>query len=170
MATTKKATAKSDVKVEAEKKVAATAAKADTKKAETEKVAAAATKTTATKAAEKKEAATTTAKKKPGRPKASATKATAAKSTAVKKTATKENAKKETSSVKADVFIQFGGNEYPESKIMEKVVEKWEAEGKKASAIKATKLYIKPEDGKAYYVINENLKNCSTGDVDLWDL
>ena len=50
---------------------------------------------------------------------------------------------------------------------MEKVIAAWEAEGKKASAIKRAKLYIKPEDGKAYYVVNEKLKNGSTGSVDL---
>ena len=57
--------------------------------------------------------------------------------------------------------------EYSEKEIMKKVTAVWEAEGKKASAMKRTKLYVKPEDGKAYYVINEGLKNGSTGAVDL---
>lgn len=69
--------------------------------------------------------------------------------------------------MKADVFVQFGGKEFSEEAIMSKVVAAWEAEGKKASAIKKAKLYIKPEDGKAYYVINEGLKNGSTGAVNL---
>ena len=69
--------------------------------------------------------------------------------------------------MKADVFVQFGGKEFSEEAIMSKVVAAWEAEGKKASAIKRAKLYIKPEDGKAYYVINEGLKNGSTGAVNL---
>ena len=50
---------------------------------------------------------------------------------------------------------------------MEKVVAAWEAEGKKITSIKRAKLYVKPEEGKAYYVVNEGLKNCSTGAVDL---
>jgi len=51
--------------------------------------------------------------------------------------------------------------------IMEKVVAAWEAEGKKITSIKRAKLYVKPEEGKAYYVVNEGLKNGSTGAVDL---
>ena len=43
----------------------------------------------------------------------------------------------------------------------------WVAEGKKTSAIKKVKLYVKPEEGKAYYVINEGLKNGSTGVIDM---
>lgn len=90
----------------------------------------------------------------------------AAKKTTVAKTTRKPAAKKGTE-VKADVFVQFGGKEFSEEAIMSKVVAAWEAEGKKASAIKRAKLYIKPEDGKAYYVINEGLKNGSTGAVNL---
>ena len=41
------------------------------------------------------------------------------------------------------------------------------AEGKKITSIKRAKLYVKPEEGKAYYVVNEGLKNGSTGAVDL---
>ena len=38
---------------------------------------------------------------------------------------------------------------------------------KKITSIKRAKLYVKPEEGKAYYVVNEGLKNGSTGAVDL---
>lgn len=119
------------------------------------------------KTAEKKETkkAEKTETKADAKPAAKKTTKPAAKKTAAKTTKTK--AAKETLAVKADVFVQVGGMEYSESSIMEKVVATWEAEGKKASAIKRTKLYIKPEDGKAYYVINEGLKNGSTGAVDL---
>ena len=98
--------------------------------------------------------------------KAVETKTKAVKKTTVAKTTRKPAAKKGTE-VKADVFVQFGGKEFSEEAIMSKVVAAWEAEGKKASAIKRAKLYIKPEDGKAYYVINEGLKNGSTGAVNL---
>lgn len=84
-----------------------------------------------------------------------------------KKPVKKTTAKKDSVEVKADVFVQIYGNEYSEQEIMKKVIAAWEAEGKKASAIKRAKLYIKPEEGKAYYVINERLKNGSTGAVDL---
>lgn len=80
---------------------------------------------------------------------------------------TRTAAKKSQTDVKADVFVQFQGMEFSEKEIMKKVIAAWEAENKKASAIKKVKLYVKPEDGKAYYVINEGLKNGSTGAVDL---
>lgn len=119
------------------------------------------------KPAEKKETKSTAkpAEKKETKPAAKKAAKPAAKKTAAKTAKTK--AAKETLDVKADVFVQVGGMEYSEASIMKKVVAAWEAEGKKASAIKRTKLYIKPEDGKAYYVINEGLKNGSTGAVDL---
>lgn len=116
----------------------------------------------------KKTATKTTPVKTESKPAAKAveTKTKAAKETTVAKTTRKPAAKKGTE-VKADVFVQFGGKEFSEEAIMSKVVAAWEAEGKKASAIKRAKLYIKPEDGKAYYVINEGLKNGSTGAVNL---
>lgn len=80
---------------------------------------------------------------------------------------TRTAAKKSQTDVKADVFVQFQGMEFSEKEIMKKVIAAWEAENKKASAIKKVKLYVKPEDGKAYYVINEGLKNGSTGAVNL---
>lgn len=116
----------------------------------------------------KKTATKTTPVKTESKPAAKAveTKTKAAKKTTAAKTTRKPAAKKGTE-VKADVFVQFGGKEFSEEAIMSKVVAAWEAEGKKASAIKKAKLYIKPEDGKAYYVINEGLKNGSTGAVNL---
>lgn len=103
---------------------------------------------------------------KPAAKKPAARKTTTRK-TATRKTAGRKAVKKETTDVKPDVFVQFGGQEYSEKSIMEKVVSAWEAEGKKPSAIKRIRLYVKPEEGKAYYVINEKLKNGSTGAVDL---
>ena len=118
----------------------------------------------------KKTATKTTPVKTESKPatKAVETKTKAAKPAAKKTTAaktTRKPAAKKGTEVKADVFVQFGGKEFSEEAIMSKVA--WEAEGKKASAIKKAKLYIKPEDGKAYYVINEGLKNGSTGAVNL---
>lgn len=141
-----KATVQSAVKVEEPKK-----SETVVKETASEPKKPAAKKTT-TKAPAKK---TTTRK--------TTTKAAAKKTTTAKRT----TAKKSTVDVKADVFVQFGGQEFSEKEIMSKVIAAWEAEGKKTTAIKRTKLYVKPEDGKAYYVINEGLKNGSTGAVDL---
>ncbi len=114
---------------------------------------------------EEKKTETTVVKetaKKPGRPAGS--KSTTA---AGKKTTRKPSVKKIMESAKTEVVVQFAGSEYSETDMMKMVVKAWEAEGKKATAIKKVKLYVKPEDGKAYYVINEGLKNGSTGAVDL---
>ena len=40
------------------------------------------------------------------------------------------------------------------SGLSEKVTAAYEAEGNKASAIKTLEIYVKPEEGKAYYVVN----------------
>ncbi len=62
-----------------------------------------------------------------------------------------------------ETYIQFAGQEYKESEIMEKVEAAYRAEGHRVGAIKSVVLYIKPEDGAAYYVINEK----NTGKVEL---
>ena len=75
----------------------------------------------------------------------------AEKKPAAKKTTTKK--------VKEFVCVQYAGNEYNVADIVERA--KADYEGKKA--IKEIKVYIKPEDGMAYYVINEDV----VGGVDL---
>ncbi len=121
--------------------------------------------------AKAEEKVTTPAETKAEVKKETETKTTAAKKTAEKKTtATKKTPGRKPGrkpAAKTDVIVEFGGSQFSEKDIKEKVVAAWEAEGKKASAIKKAKLYIKPEDRKAYYVINEGLKDGSTGDVDL---
>lgn len=119
-------------------------------------------------AVDKKEPATKAATAKKPAAKKPATKKTTTRKSTAKKTTTRKTAAKKTETVsKAEVFVQYKGFEFSESSIMEKVNAAWEAEGKKVSAIKKVKLYVKPEDGKAYYVINEGLKNGSTGAVEL---
>ncbi len=146
----KKAT-QTTVKEEAVKKAPAAAAVKTETVEETEKpeVKVAAKEEPAKKAPEKKTTTKkTTTRRSPGRPPKSA-------------------AAKKTDEVNAEVFVQYRGNEYPEKEIKSKVIAAWEADGKKASAIKRMKLYVKPEEGKAYYVINDGLKNEAIGGVDL---
>ena len=155
--TTAKAPAQTKLPVEEVKKPVAES-KADTKKEETVK------ETVKKEAAPAVTKAEETAKpaarrgRKPG---------STNKKTTRKTTTRKTTTKKETTDEKTEVFVQFAGQEFSEKSIMEKVVAAWEAEGKKATAIKKVKLYVKPEDSKAYYVINEGLKNGSTGAVEL---
>ena len=132
--TTKKAepkttTAKTAIEKEAPAKTAAEPAKADaaTAKKNTEK-------TTARKTAAKK---------------------TAEKSASAKKPAVKRTAAKKTASVNAEVYVQFWGKEVYAKDIVESVKKIWTDEmGKKESELKDLKVYIKPEDTGALYVIN----------------
>ncbi len=69
----------------------------------------------------------------------------------------KASARTETKKVekKDEVFVQFAGEEYVVEEVMEKAKAAYVAEGHRASAIKSVRLYIKPEERKAYYVIND---------------
>ena len=87
-----------------------------------------------------------TEKKKPGRK-------PAAKNT-VAKTETKKVEKKD------EVFVQFAGEEFVVEDVMEKAKAAYIAEGHRACAIKSVRLYIKPEEKKAYYVINDKAAGC----------
>ena len=77
----------------------------------------------------------------------------------------KASAKTETKKVekKDEVFVQFAGEEYAVVDVMEKAKAAYGAEGHRASAIKSVRLYIKPEERKAYYVINDK----AAGSIDL---
>lgn len=74
-------------------------------------------------------------------------------------------AKAETKKVekKDEVFVQFAGEEYVVEEVMEKAKAAYIAEGHRACAIKSVRLYIKPEERKAYYVINDK----AAGSIDL---
>ena len=83
---------------------------------------------------------------------------------ATKKTPAKKAAKKVPKKiVQTEVFIQFQGYEVAETDVIEKVKAAYVAEGNKASGIKELNVYIKPEEYKAYYVINGS----AAGAVDL---
>lgn len=126
-----------------------------TKKAETkveEKVTETAAKTVAAKTAKeepvKKEAAKKTAVKKTAAKKTAAEKPAAEKKPTVKRTTTKKAA------VNTEVFVQFWGKEVYAKDVVDAVKKAWTDEGHKESEIKDLKVYIKPEDNGAHYVIN----------------
>ena len=77
---------------------------------------------------------------------------------AAKKTAAKAETKKVEK--KDEVFVQFAGEEYAVEDVMDKAKAAYIAEGHRASAIKSVRLYIKPEERKAYYVINDKAAGC----------
>ena len=131
--------------------------------AEAKKTAKATVKKPVAKAAEttaKKAAAETTAKKTTAKTaaKATETKTTAAKTTAANKTTTKTAAAKTTkkaAAVKENISIQFAGKEYTTEQLVKIAKDVWEFDLKKDPAdFKEVQLYVKPEEAKAYYVIN----------------
>ena len=99
-------------------------------------------------------------------------KKTAAKKTTTKKAADedaaveKKAAKKTTAKKAADVevFIQFAGNQAVQKDVEDRIKAAFVAEGHKESSIKSIKIYVKPEENAAYYVINED----NVGRVDLF--
>ena len=148
----KKETVKAEPVKTAEKTVKAEPAKAiETKKDTTKKLETKAgvlvdtpeeTKAAETKTAEKKAPAKKAAVKKPAAKKAPAKKA----------------------EVKTEIFLQFAGKEYTEKEIFQKVKEIWTKVLKnKVGDMKDVKIYLKPEESAAYYVVNGD----TTGKVDL---
>ena len=134
-----------DVKAEVKESVKDAAKKVETVAETTVKKAEAAAETTAKKAEAKAETAT----KKVEKAKATVKKA-------AKKTV-KEPAKTE-------FIVEFQGNAASVANLEDKVKAQFVAEGHRAGCIKTLNIYIKPEDYKAYYVINDKF----TGSVDLF--
>lgn len=70
---------------------------------------------------------------------------------AVSRDFTEASAKKNS---RTDFFIQYKDYEIRTEDIAQKIREKYEAEGNKASDIKELQIYLKPEENTAYYVVN----------------
>ena len=145
--------AKSVVTASEEKAVKAETPKTDDAKASVETKAA--EKTAEVKSAEEK---TTAVKSEEPAKKTAAKKTTTRKTTAAKKTTTK-TAAKTTAAKKAEpvteVYVQYWGKEIHTSEVADRIKKIWtEDMGKKASELKDLKIYIKPEDNGAHYVIN----------------
>ena len=112
-------------------------------------------KTAEVKSAEEK---TTAVESEEPAKKTAAKKTTTRKTTAAKKTTTK-TAAKTTAAKKAEpvteVYVQYWGKEIHTSEVADRIKKIWtEDMGKKASELKDLKIYIKPEDNGAHYVIN----------------
>lgn len=148
------------VNAEAEKKTARKAAakkSASGKTAETKKQ----TKTVTAaendvQAAEQKEG--TKVEKKVA--KTTAAKTTAAKTT-TKKTATKKTAAvaKKTTAPEAEVILQWNGQDYSTARLIQSAKDVWQYDlGKNVADFKSAKIYVKPEESKAYVVVNDTEK------------
>ena len=131
--------------------------------AEAKKTAKATVKKPVAKAAEKTVAETTVKKTTA---KTTETKTTAAKTTAAKKTTTRTAAAKtkKAAAVKESISIQFAGKEYTTEQLVKIAKDVWEFDlAKDPADFKEVQLYVKPEEAKAYYVIN----GTETGSFDI---
>ena len=57
--------------------------------------------------------------------------------------------------LKEQVLLQYQGQEADVSAVAAKVKQAWKDAGNKVSDIAALNIYVKPEEGMIYYVINE---------------
>lgn len=150
--------------VKAEKKETAAAKAIETKKDKTKKLetkAAVLVDTPEVQAEEVKETVKKAAKKVAAKAEDTAEKAVKTVKKAAKKTAAKTTKKAD---LKTEFFLQFSGKEYTEKEILKKVKDVWTKDLKnKVGDMKDVKIYLKPEESAAYYVVNGD----TTGRVDL---
>lgn len=86
-----------------------------------------------------------------------------AKAAAPKKAPAKKTAAK--AELKVETVLQFAGKEVTEKDLLKQVKEVWTKELKnKVGDMKAVKIYVKPEETAAYYVVNDGE---ATGKIEL---
>ena len=66
--------------------------------------------------------------------------------------------------MKQQIFLQFNEQEVELSVVEANVKKDWKEAGKKLSEIESLDIYVKPQEGKAYYVVNKEVE----GKVDLF--
>lgn len=84
--------------------------------------------------------------------KAAPEKKTTARKTAAKKTTAKKPAVKR--EIKVNTVVEYYGKQVEEKDMVAAVKKAWTKSGGKVGDIKTMELYIKPEEGAVYYVIN----------------
>ena len=83
---------------------------------------------------------------------------------APKKAAARKKAAPKVAAEKAEeVYVHFGDGDWKTADLVQRVKDAFVAEGHRAANIRKLALYIKPEERKAYYVINDKV----SGSVDL---
>lgn len=63
--------------------------------------------------------------------------------------------------VKYDMVLEAFGNSYDIAEVEKKVKEDWLSKERLIKELKDVKIYVKPEDNKAYYVVNEETYSIS---------
>lgn len=140
---------KKAVAVKAEEKKAVPAVKAEEKKA-----------VPAVKAEEKKAVPAVKAEEKKAVPAAKAEKKAEKKAPAAKaeKKAPAAKAEKKAPAAKAaaEVVLQWNGNDYTYDRLLQSAKDVWQYDqGKNVADFKKAVIYVKPEEGKAYVVVND---------------
>lgn len=72
-----------------------------------------------------------------------------------KKRAAKQTEKPEKPELVPEIHLEFQGKEVLESDLLDRIKAVFVADGHRASSIKSLQVYVKPEDFKAYFVIND---------------
>ena len=65
--------------------------------------------------------------------------------------------------IKQQTILQFDGNDYDLVAVEANVKKDWKDAGNKLSDIESLDIYVKPQEGKAYYVVNKTVE----GKIDL---
>ena len=66
--------------------------------------------------------------------------------------------------VEGALYLQLPGREYSEEELVKRVKEEWRDRFKRQNhEVKAIDIYLKPEERKAYYVVNKEV----SGDIDI---
>ncbi len=97
--------------------------------------------------------------------KAEEKKTAAKKTTTRKKTSAKKGAKrgpKPAAERTVELHVQYGGREIAYTDLVNRIKEMWKEQGKRETSLKSLNIYVKPDEFKAYYVINEEI----TGEID----
>ena len=88
--------------------------------------------------------------------KTTTTKTTAAKKTAAAKTTVRKTAAaKKTAQTGVEVTLQWNGNDYTADRLLQSAKDVWSFDlGKDAADFKSAQIYVKPEESRAYVVVN----------------
>ena len=136
---------KEEKKVEKKAEKKAVAVKAEEKKA-----------VPAVKAEEKKAVPAVKAEKKKAVPAAKAEKKAPAAKAEKKAPAAKAEKKAPAAKAAAEVVLQWNGNDYTYDRLLQSAKDVWQYDqGKNVADFKKAVIYVKPEEGKAYVVVND---------------
>ena len=130
--------------------------KVPAKKEEKKVVKKAEKKAVAVKAEEKKAVPAVKAEEKKAVPAAKAEKKASAAKAEKKAPAAKAEKKAPAAKVAAEVVLQWNGNDYTYDRLLQSAKDVWQYDqGKNVADFKKAVIYVKPEEGKAYVVVND---------------